>query len=105
MRSVVLYRIDASRNMRRYYRLDVQPDLFGVWLLIREWGRIGQPGQTRVESFRTIGEAHAALQRQQLAKRSRGYADGDICSESRSAEGRVSAGIALATLACAQRSI
>ena len=41
MTAVMLYRIDASRNMRRYYRLDVQPDLFGLWLLVREWGRVG----------------------------------------------------------------
>ena len=40
MTAVLLYRVDPSRNMRRFYRLDVQPDLFGFWLLVREWGRM-----------------------------------------------------------------
>jgi len=75
MSAVVLHRVDPSRNMRRYYRLDVQPDLFGYWLLIREWGRIGRPGQTRVASFTTVGEADDALQRQRRVKEMRGYAD------------------------------
>ena len=33
---------DASRNMRRFYRMVVQRDLFGGASLIREWGRIGR---------------------------------------------------------------
>lgn len=44
MSAVVLRRIDAAQNMARFYRLDVQPDLFGGWSFIREWGRIGRPG-------------------------------------------------------------
>ena len=40
--TVILYRIDPEKQMQRYYRMDVQPDLFGRWCLIREWGRIGQ---------------------------------------------------------------
>jgi predicted DNA-binding WGR domain protein len=75
MSAVILYRIDPSRNMRRFYRLDVQPDLFGFWLLIREWGRIGRPGQTRIMSFVSRDEAQDALQRQRCAKERRGYAD------------------------------
>ena len=37
--------------MRRYYCLSVQPDLFGGYMLIREWGRIGQTGQLYIEHF------------------------------------------------------
>lgn len=33
--------------MRRFYIIDLQPDLFGQWSLIRK-GCIGRPGQTRV---------------------------------------------------------
>jgi predicted DNA-binding WGR domain protein len=73
MAAVLLYRVDSSRNMRRYYRLDVEQDLFGIWLLIREWGRIGHRGQTRVLSFATAAEAQSALQRQRQAKERRGY--------------------------------
>jgi predicted DNA-binding WGR domain protein len=35
-----LRRIDPTRNMCRFYRLDVQPDLFGGFLLLKQWGRI-----------------------------------------------------------------
>ena len=37
----VVSSIDPARNMHRFYRLDVQPDLFGGVLLVKEWGRIG----------------------------------------------------------------
>ncbi|MBV9125353.1 MAG: WGR domain-containing protein [Planctomycetes bacterium] len=73
MSAVVLQRVDPSRNMRRFYRLDVQPDLFGFWLLIREWGRIGRRGQTRFMSFATLPEAQEALLQQRRAKERRGY--------------------------------
>ncbi len=36
-----LRRSDDPRNMRRFYRLDVQPNLFGGVLLVKEWERIG----------------------------------------------------------------
>jgi predicted DNA-binding WGR domain protein len=36
--TVELRRIDPAKNMRRFYRLDVQPDLFGGVLLMKEWG-------------------------------------------------------------------
>jgi hypothetical protein len=29
MNAVLLYRIDSARRMQRFYRMDVQPDLFG----------------------------------------------------------------------------
>ena len=73
MSALTLHRIDPERNMKRFYRLDVQPDLFGLWLFIREWGRIGRAGQTREIAFPTIDEAHTALERQRRAKERRGY--------------------------------
>jgi predicted DNA-binding WGR domain protein len=83
MSTVILHRIDPSRNMRRFYRLDVQPDLFGFWLLIREWGCIVHPGQTRITSFVSRDEAHDTLQHQRRAKERRGYADcgGSVSNE------------------------
>ncbi|MGH6712318.1 MAG: WGR domain-containing protein [Bradyrhizobium sp.] len=30
--------------MARFYKLDVQPDMFGQWSLVREWGPIGHGG-------------------------------------------------------------
>jgi predicted DNA-binding WGR domain protein len=73
MSAVTLTRRDPERNMHRYYRLDVQPDLFGEWCLTREWGRIGAGGQTRSSPYPTPAEAQAALERQRRAKERRGY--------------------------------
>jgi predicted DNA-binding WGR domain protein len=48
---LVLHRFDPSCNMARYYVLAIEPSLFGDAALIREWGRIGRPGQRRVELY------------------------------------------------------
>lgn len=74
MNPVTLYRIDPSRNMQRYYHLDIQPDLFGRHCLIREWGRIGHSGQRRITSYPTEDEAQAAFHKQQGTKERRRYA-------------------------------
>jgi predicted DNA-binding WGR domain protein len=73
MTAVILYRIDASKHMHRFYRLDVQPDLFGQWCVMREWGRIGSAGQARSVAFSTPHGAEAALARQRKIKERRGY--------------------------------
>lgn len=73
MTALTLYRTDPSRRMRRFYRLDVQPDLFGRWSFIREWGRIGQPGEVLIRPYPTEREAQAALERQRSVKQRRGY--------------------------------
>ena len=52
-----LRRIDPARNMRRFYLMQVQPDLFGGVSLIREWGRIGSGGQTLIEHHADGGTA------------------------------------------------
>jgi predicted DNA-binding WGR domain protein len=41
---VNLRRVDPARNMHRFYRLDVQPDLFGCVLLVKEWGASARAG-------------------------------------------------------------
>lgn len=75
MSTVTLYRVDAQRRMARYYCLDVQPDLFGEWCLIRMWGRIGTAGgQVRSVPYPTPQEADAAMDRLCRAKLRRGYA-------------------------------
>ena len=48
---LVLHRCDPSCNMARYYVLSIEPSLFGDATLIREWGRIGRPGQRRIELY------------------------------------------------------
>ena len=49
---VELRRLDPTRNMRRFYRLDVQPDLFGGFLLLKQWGRIGAGGRIKGRTVR-----------------------------------------------------
>ena len=73
MTAVNLRRVDPARNMSRFYWLDVQPDLFGGVLLVKEWGRIGAHGRTVAERYDTEALAAAALQRQAERKRRRGY--------------------------------
>ena len=73
MQSVTLYRIDSARNMRRFYRLEIQVDLFGVWLLKKEWGRIGRHGQSRSASFDVLADAKHAMFEQRMAKEKKGY--------------------------------
>jgi predicted DNA-binding WGR domain protein len=56
--------------------IDVQPDLFGTWYLIREWGRIGARGQIKAEHYENEALATIAMQRQAGRKNRRGYKDG-----------------------------
>jgi len=74
MTAITLQRSDPAKNLHRYYRLDVQPDLFGAWCFVREWGREGRSGQVKQVPFPTPDEAQAALDRQRRAKERRGYA-------------------------------
>ncbi len=68
-----MHRLDPAKNMRRFYRLDVEQDLFGRWRLLREWGRIGCAGQSRMTAYGSAAEAEAAATRQRRAKERRGY--------------------------------
>ena len=47
MTAITCHPSDPGKNLHRYCRLDVQPDLFGAWFFIREWGRDGRSGQVR----------------------------------------------------------
>ena len=67
-------RIDPARNMRRFYRMSIQPDLFGGASLVREWGRIGARGQVMIEPHADEGQAVTALMKLAGVKKRRGYA-------------------------------
>jgi predicted DNA-binding WGR domain protein len=71
--AINLVRVDEDRNMAPFYKLDVQPSLFGEWSLVRESGRIGRPGTVKVEMHRTRGAADIALISKWSEKRKRGY--------------------------------
>ena len=62
-----------AKNVARFYRMAVMPNLFGEWTLYREWGRIGQGGQVRMEGFADENQAVAALIMLEASKRRRGY--------------------------------
>lgn len=73
--AIILHRTDPAKSMRRFYMLDVQPDLFGQWCFIREWGRTGRAGQVRMVPYPTATEAHEALAMQRRVKERRGYCE------------------------------
>jgi predicted DNA-binding WGR domain protein len=61
-------------NRHRFYVLRTLPTLFGEWVLLREWGRIGSPGRVRRDCHPSEGEAAAALAKLARQKHRRGYA-------------------------------
>ncbi|MEC7765062.1 MAG: WGR domain-containing protein [Pseudomonadota bacterium] len=71
--SVELKRIDMALNMRRYYHMSLQPDLFGGVDLVREWGRIGRRGQSLIERHPDEQSAMDAMTTREALKRKRGY--------------------------------
>ncbi len=73
MTAITLRRIEPAQNMHRFYRLDMQPDLFGGVLLVKEWGRIGAKGRSVAEHYDNQALAAVALRRQVERKQRRGY--------------------------------
>ena len=70
---VYLRRIDQARNMRRFYVLGIERDLFGGACLVVEYGRIGRPGRMLSRAFPSETDATAQLDRQRRQKIRRGY--------------------------------
>jgi predicted DNA-binding WGR domain protein len=68
-----LERVDAARNMRRFYQMTIQRDLFGGASLTRVWGRIGTRGRQQVNIHADEGRAISALMKLAQEKRRRGY--------------------------------
>jgi predicted DNA-binding WGR domain protein len=70
---VYLERIDQGHNMARYYRLSVVETLFGEWVMVREWGRIGSRGQSREHCCASPDEAAELLEAHRSQRVRRGY--------------------------------
>ena len=68
-----LHRIDPHRNMARFHSMSEQPNLFGEWALLREWGRIGSGGRLVSGRFASEQEAARAMAQHLEAKLSKGY--------------------------------
>ena len=66
-------RIDASRNMARFYMLSLEPTLFGEIALLRHWGRIGTQGRQVLSLHATQADAERVLARQIARRLKRGY--------------------------------
>lgn len=66
-------RTDASRNMARYYAMDISPTLFGEICLTRLWGRIGRRGQRMSHHFDREEDAVALFLTITRQKRAKGY--------------------------------
>ena len=63
MNPLSLRRLDPARNMYRFYLLAIEPDLFGGFLLLRHWGRLGQRGgRMKVVHYADGALAASALQ-------------------------------------------
>ena len=73
MTPIHLERREPARNIQRFYAITVTRTLFGSWALVREWGRIGQPGTVRETWFETETAALDAGERWRERKERRGY--------------------------------
>jgi predicted DNA-binding WGR domain protein len=71
--SLCLMRRAPARNRQRFYAITVPRTRFGGWALVREWGRIGQPGTVREAWFETEGAARAAGEQWRERREKRGY--------------------------------
>jgi predicted DNA-binding WGR domain protein len=73
MVATVLRKIDQTRNMARFYEIEVQPGLFGDVSVTRHWGRIGSNGQAKEHWFSTAAEAAELANKMARQKVRRGY--------------------------------
>ena len=64
---------DPKTNTNKYYTLIIQQDLFGQWSLLRQWGRIGTKGQTKINTFDSYDEARVAQGKLVKEKQRKGY--------------------------------
>lgn len=68
-----LVKVSPAKRQARFYRLEIWPDLFGGFSLVREYGRIGQPGRLQFDPFPEIDTARKAFARLVSRKQRRGH--------------------------------
>ena len=73
MTPIRLERREPTHNRLRFYNIAVTRTLFGSWAMVREWGRIGQPGTVRETWFETETAASEAGEQVRQRKERRGY--------------------------------
>jgi len=74
MPAVYMERSDHSRNLARFYNVEIQPTLFGDWAVVRRWGRIGTHGRRQQDWFSSLSDAETAQVCTVSLKVRRGYA-------------------------------
>ena len=73
----LLRRVDPTRNMARYYRVAIEPTLFGWSSVVRDWGRIGRSGRRRLDLYDDVDQAVMAADDLLMRKLRRGYVHRD----------------------------
>ncbi|WFU07500.1 WGR domain-containing protein (plasmid) [Rhizobium sp. CB3171] len=71
--AIFLTRTEPSQNMARFWTVAVQRNLFGHYVALRQWGRIGAHGQVCEEWFDEERQAVQAAAGFLKAKLKRGY--------------------------------
>jgi predicted DNA-binding WGR domain protein len=77
-----IQRVDPTSNMARYYRLAIEPTLFGNISVVRNWGRIGTRGQERIHFFENEKQALILFLDILREKRRKGYRPGPDAAKS-----------------------
>lgn len=70
---IYVERTEASKNMARYYAMEISGTLFGEACLTRTWGRIGARGQSKMHLFENESDAVDLFLELMRRKRKRGY--------------------------------
>lgn len=73
---VLLNRVNPACNMARYYRVAIEPTLFGWSSVVRDWGRIGRSARRRLDLYDHEDQAVAAAEKLLQGKLRRGYVRG-----------------------------
>jgi predicted DNA-binding WGR domain protein len=68
-----LRHIDPDSNRFRWYTASIQNTLFGEFVVVREYGRIGRSGRLQSTTFPTLMDAQALLSTLHRAKLRKGY--------------------------------
>lgn len=66
-------RKDPTKNMARFYAMEISETLFGDACLTRRWGRIGTSGQYMEHHFKTEDDAVKLFLDLTRQKKARGY--------------------------------
>ena len=70
---VRLISVDPTANRFRAYTLSWQPTLWGDYVLVQTWGRVGSPGRTRTTCYASRTAAQGAIARLLRRRLRHGY--------------------------------